>query len=197
LIYLVRHGQTEFNHAQRLQGQCDSDLTELGQEQAQRMGSHLKPLIDDHERWVIIASPLGRTVRTAEIIRKTIGLNCEITIDPRIQELHCGAWEGFHHHEIEAASPGTMAQRGWLLTAPGGERYEDIAGRIADFIAEIDESDGRRRIVVSHGIAGRILRALYSGTPADQLWSLRPPPQDAVFQLSGGKVARIDIREDA
>jgi broad specificity phosphatase PhoE len=197
LIYLVRHGQTEFNHAQRLQGQCDSDLTELGMEQARRMGSHLKPLVDDHERWVMIASPLGRTVRTAEIIRETIGLNCEIALDPRIQELHCGAWEGFHHREIEEAAPGTVGRPGWLLTAPGGERYDDIAGRIASFIAEIDESDGRRRIIVSHGIAGRILRALYSGAPADQLWSNRPPPQDAVFHLSGGKVARIDIREDA
>jgi broad specificity phosphatase PhoE len=197
LIYLVRHGQTEFNHAQRLQGQCDSDLTELGMEQARRMGSHLKPLIDDHERWLMIASPLGRTVRTAEIIRETIGLSCEIALDPRIQELHCGEWEGFHHHEIEAAAPSTIGKKGWLLTAPGGERYEDIAGRIASFIAEIDESDGRRRIVVSHGIAGRILRALYCGAPADQLWSNRPPPQDAVFHLAGGKVARIDIREDA
>lgn len=197
MIYLVRHGQTEFNHAQRLQGQCDSDLTELGKEQARRMGSHLKPLIDDHERWVMIASPLGRTVRTAEIIRETIGLNCEIALDPRIQELNCGEWEGFHHHEIEAAAPGITGKKGWLLTAPGGERYADIAGRIASFIAEIDENDGRRRIVVSHGIAGRILRALYSGAPADQLWSHRPPPQDAVFHLSGGKVARIDIREDA
>jgi len=197
MIYLVRHGQTEFNQAQRLQGQCDSDLTELGMEQARRMGGHLKPLVDDHERWVMIASPLGRTVRTAEIIRETIGLNCEITLDARIQELHCGEWEGFHHHEIEAAAPGTTTQRGWLMTAPGGERHADIAGRIASFIAEIDESDGRRRIVVSHGIAGRILRALYSGTPADQPWSNRPPPQDAVFHLSGGKVARIDIREDA
>lgn len=197
MIYLVRHGQTEFNHAQRLQGQCNSDLTELGMEQARRMGSHLKPLIDDHERWLMIASPLGRTVRTAEIIRETIGLNCEIALEPRIQELHCGEWEGFHHHEIEAAAPGTIGKKGWLLTAPGGERYEDIAGRIASFIAEIDESDGRCRIVVSHGIAGRILRALYSGAPADQLWSHRPPPQDAVFHLAGGKVARIDIREDA
>ena len=196
LIYLVRHGQTEFNQAQRLQGQWDSALTELGQEQARRMGNHLKPLIDDPERWVMIASPLGRTVRTAEIIRETIGLDCDITLDPRIQEVHVGDWEGFHHHEIEAAAPGVMKVPGWLTRAPGGETYEDIAARIGAFIAEIDESDGRRRIVVSHGIAGRILRALYSGAAPEQLWTTRPPPQDAVFHLSGGNVARVDIREE-
>ncbi len=195
LIYLVRHGQTEFNHAQRLQGQWDSVLTELGVEQARRMGAHLKPLVDDPDRWVMIASPLGRTVRTAEIIRETIGLKSEISLEPRIKEVDVGEWEGFHHHEIEAVAPGITREPGWLLRAPGGERYEDLAGRIGSFIAEIDESDGRRRIVVSHGIAGRIMRALYAGLPPEQLWTLRPPPQDAVFHLSGGKIARIDERD--
>ncbi|MDB5393503.1 MAG: fructose-2,6-bisphosphatase, partial [Rhodospirillales bacterium] len=197
LIYLVRHGQTEFNHAQRLQGQRDSTLTELGVQQARRMGNHLKPLVDDHERWIIIASPLGRTVRTAEIIRETIGLKSEITLDPRIQEVHVGDWEGYHHHEIEAAAPGAMKEPGWLLRAPGGEGYEDIAGRIGSFIAEINETDGHRRILVSHGIAGRILRALYCGVPPDQIWAGKPPPQDAVFHLSGGKIVRIDERDAA
>jgi broad specificity phosphatase PhoE len=197
LIYLVRHGQTEFNQAQRLLGQRDSALTELGQEQARRMGNHLKPLIDDHERWTIIASPLGRTIRTAEIIRETIGLNCDIALEPRIQELNVGEWEGLHHHEIEAVAPGVMREPGWLTRAPGGECYDDISERIASFITEIDETGDQRRIVVSHGIAGRILRGLYSGLTPDQIWASRPPPQDAVFHLSGGKVARIDIREDA
>ncbi len=192
LIYLVRHGQTEYNAAQRLQGQCDSTLTALGVEQARRMGNHLKALVEDPAQWDIIASPLGRTVRTAEIIRETIGLDCEIRLEPRVQELHVGAWEGFHHNEIEAMSPGVVGTPGWLLTAPGGERYDDVAGRIQSFMAEIDESDGRRRIVVSHGIAGRILRNLYARVAPDQIWLGKPPPQDAVFHLSGGKIARIN-----
>ena len=57
VIYLVRHGQTEFNAAKRLQGQCDSVLTPLGIEQARRMGDHLKQRVDDPAHWVIIASP--------------------------------------------------------------------------------------------------------------------------------------------
>jgi probable phosphoglycerate mutase len=197
VIYLVRHGQTEFNAAKRLQGQCDSALTPLGIEQAQRMGGHLKRMVDDPARWIIIASPLGRTVHTAEIIRETIGLPCEIALEPRIKELHVGEWEGLHHQEIEALAPGRVGPPGWLLTAPGGERHEDIAGRVSSFIDEIDETDGYRRIVVSHGITGRILRTLYTNAPLDELWLTPPPPQDAVFHLTGGKVARIDIREDA
>jgi probable phosphoglycerate mutase len=197
LIYLVRHGQTEFNQAKRLQGQWDSPLTPLGVEQARRMGTHLKRRVDDPARWIVIASPLGRTVATAEIIRETIGLASEIQLDPRVMELHVGDWEGLYHHEIEARSPGTIGPPGWLLTAPGGERHDDIVGRISGFIADLDETDGMSRIVVSHGIAGRILRALYSGAPPDQLWLTPSPPQDAVFHLSGGRVARIDERETA
>jgi probable phosphoglycerate mutase len=197
VIYLVRHGQTEYNAAHRLQGQCDSVLTPLGIEQARRMGEHLKRRVDDPARWIVIASPLGRTVATAEIIRETIALPCDIQLEPRIMELHVGAWEGLHQHEIEALSPGTVGPAGWLLTAPGGERHDDIAGRIASFIAELDETDGYSRIIVSHGITGRILRALYCGAAPDQLWLTPPPPQDAVFQLSGGKVARIDVLEDS
>jgi broad specificity phosphatase PhoE len=197
VIYLVRHGQTEYNAAKRLQGQCDSVLTPLGIEQARRMGAHLKRQVEDPARWIMIASPLGRTVATAEIIRETVGLTCEIQLEPRIMELHVGEWEGLHHHEIEAASPGVVGPPGWLLTAPGGERHGDLTGRISSFIDEIDEADAYRRILVSHGITGRILRALYSGEADDRLWLTPSPPQDAVFHLSGGKVARIDIREDA
>jgi probable phosphoglycerate mutase len=192
LTYLVRHGQTEFNLARRLQGQCDSPLTELGVEQVRRMGAHLKAAIGDHDRVRIIASPLGRTVRTAEIIRETIGIDVEIALDARIQEVHLGDWEQFGHAEIEAAAPGAMGQPGWLLRTPGGESFDDVAGRMTSFLAEIDESDGLCRIVVSHGIAGRILRGLYAGEPTEAIWTSPAPPQDAVFHLSGGRVTRID-----
>jgi broad specificity phosphatase PhoE len=197
LIYLVRHGQTEFNRDKRLQGQCDSPLTELGQEQARRMGAHLKALVDDHARWQMIASPLGRAAHTARIIRETIGLKSEIKHDPRIQELHVGEWEGFNHAEIEAAAAGITREPGWLLRSPGGERHADIAARVTEFLNEIDETDGMNRIVVSHGITGRILRGIYTKSTPEQIWGNVPPPQDAVFHLSGGAVRRIDIKEDA
>ncbi len=197
LIYLVRHGQTEFNRDKRLQGQCDSPLTELGQDQARRMGTHLKALVDDHERWRIIASPLGRAAHTARIIRDTIGLKAQIEHDPRIQELHVGDWEGLDHAGIEAAAPGFTREPGWLLRAPGGERHDDIVARVTDFLSGIDETDGVNRIVVSHGITGRILRGIYTKATPEQIWGQNPPPQDAVFHLSGGAVRRIDIQDEA
>ncbi len=53
------------------------------------------------------------------------------------------------------------------------------------------------RIVVSHGITGRILRGIYTKQTPEQIWGHTPPPQDAVFHLSRGAVRRIDIQEDA
>jgi probable phosphoglycerate mutase len=197
LIYLVRHGQTVSNSERRLQGQADSPLTEQGMEQARRVGLQLKTLVQEPDRWQIIASPLGRTVHTANIIREAIGLQSQIALEPRIMEVHVGEWEGLNQAQIEAMSPGTTIGHDWLTRTPGGERYEDIAARLGAFLTEIDETDGRYRIVVSHGIAGRVLRGLYLKSTMDEIWAHHPPPQDAIFHLSGGAIRRIDQHEEA
>jgi probable phosphoglycerate mutase len=197
LIYLVRHGQTVSNSEKRLQGQADSPLTEQGLEQARRVGLQLKSLVKEPNRWQIIASPLGRTVHTANIIRDAIGLKSEIALDPRIMEVNVGEWEGLVREEIEAVSPGITIGHDWLAKTPGGERYEDIAGRLGAFLADIDETDGYNRIIVSHGIAGRVMRGLYMGWSVDEIWSHDPPPQDAIFHFQGGTIRRIDRQDDA
>lgn len=192
MIYLIRHGQTEFNVQGRMQGQRDSPLTALGEEQARRMGRCLKTFVDDPARWSVICSPLGRTRRTAEIVCETLGLGCEIELEPRLAEVHVGEWEGLTRAEISAREPGRLDQRDWIFTAPGGETFEVMAARLAAWLAEVDEADGRRRIVVSHGVAGRLLRNLYGGGDRASVWLADSPPQDAVFLLRGGVAGRID-----
>jgi probable phosphoglycerate mutase len=192
LIFLIRHGQTDFNRDRRLQGRLDSRLTETGMEQARRMAGHLRPFVDEHPDWIMVASPAGRTRHTAQIVRETLGLKDEVLIEPRLAEVDVGRWEGLGADEIEAAHPGLMAQPGWLCQAPGGERFEDLAARLGEWLAELDEADGRRRIVVSHGIAGRVLRWLYAREAPEAVWTTPSPPQDAVFLLHHGVVGRID-----
>ncbi|MCR5878557.1 histidine phosphatase family protein [Phenylobacterium sp. J367] len=60
MIYLVRHGQTEFNREQRLQGHVDSPLTELGLRQAGAVAALLKDLTAGQPGWRVVSSPLGR-----------------------------------------------------------------------------------------------------------------------------------------
>jgi broad specificity phosphatase PhoE len=192
LIYLIRHGETDFNREGRLQGRLDSRLTEKGQEEARRMAEHLRPHIEAHPQWAMIVSPAGRTRATAGIVHEALGLACEMQIEPRLAEVDVGSWEGWTREDLEREAPGVFGQPGWLCRSPDGEAYEVLAGRLAHWLEEIDEDDGVRRIVVSHGIAGRVLRHLYAKEHPDKLWSLPAPPQDAVFRLHGGVVHRLD-----
>jgi broad specificity phosphatase PhoE len=94
VIYLCRHGQTEWNRTHRLQGQSESDLTPLGRAQAGGMGDLLHDLVqrDADQPWRIVASPLRRARDTAGIIGAKLGL--PVAFDDRLMELTVGEWEG-------------------------------------------------------------------------------------------------------
>ncbi len=189
-LYLVRHGQTEFNLARRYQGALDSPLTALGVEQAGRMGALLAGLVPAGT--AVISSPLGRTRHTARIISETAGLAAP-TFDARLAEVSLGCWDGLTDEDIDFAFPGARdgtSRWDWYFTSPDGERYEAMAARLGDWLAEATASDGPL-VAVSHGVAGRVLRGLYAGLHRDEALKL-DVPQDAVFRLSSGAVERID-----
>lgn len=83
-VHLVRHGETQWNAERRIQGQSDSPLTAHGERQAWQVGERARTLNITH----IIASDLGRTRRTAEIIAEACG--CSIVLDSRLRELDMG-----------------------------------------------------------------------------------------------------------
>ncbi len=193
MIFLVRHGRTTYNNEGRFQGGLDSPLTALGQEQAARNGRLLLRLIGQPDGWRIQASPLGRTVHTAEILCAELGEGVRFETEPRLAEVRFGQWEGLTLEEIKATSPGLRAgttRYDLFFRAPGGETYETFAARLADWLAEA-RADPQPRIAISHGVTGRVLRGLYLGLdPADAL--RLEAPQDAVFRLAEGRVERIE-----
>ena len=131
-IYLVRHGQTEFNAAQRWQGQVDSPLTELGRQQATRMGRRLAELTGT-DKAHIFSSPLGRARQTCEIIAGEIGMIDGVTLDPGLMEIGMGAWDCMTDYEIDREYPGLrdgLDRHEWFFHAPGGETFEKMAGRV-------------------------------------------------------------------
>jgi probable phosphoglycerate mutase len=191
MIYLVRHGQTEFNRERRIQGHVDSPLTELGVRQAEAVGRLLRDLIREPQGWRIVSSPLGRARSTAEIIAGKLG-GLSVELEPRIQEMSWGSFDGRLRAEIEAEHPETFGKTGWAFDAPtDGESYEGVAGRVGDWLASLPPEPQRRIIAVSHGISGRVLRGLYADLPRDQAGQ-QDVPQDAVFLLQHGAVDRID-----
>jgi len=194
VIYLLRHGETEWNREGRLQGHGDSPLTERGLSQAVAMGGALRREIGDEDLagFTLVSSPLGRTLATARCVAAVTGHNpAEIVEDPRLREHGFGAWEGEIYREVEQIHPEAWRAREadrWHYQVPGGESGALVAARIGAWLAE--QSEEARLIVVSHGFAGRVLRGLYSGATPEEMLAL-PEPQDAVFRLSNGEIVSI------
>jgi probable phosphoglycerate mutase len=191
MMYLVRHGETEFNIRRRLQGRFDSPLTPKGVAQAEAIGRHLRTLVEQPEGWVIESSPLGRTVRTAEIIRTKIGISSDVITDRRLREVSMGSWDGLCPEEIEERWPGALGpstRLSWVNGCPDGETLQAAMARVADWLESV--SDERNRIVVSHGISGSLIRGIYANLPLQEMLRL-PTPQDSFFELRNGGVQRV------
>lgn len=191
MIYLVRHGQTEFNASGRIQGAKDSALTPLGVAQGRRLGRLLGSLAPPDAR--ILASPLGRTQHTARLIREESRLAAEIALDARLAEISLGQWDGMLKDDIREMSPEYDAGErrwSWFFDAPGGDSYEALSERLGNWLEEARALPGTT-IAVSHGVAGRILRGLFLGLPREEALML-DIPQDAAFRMYGGRIERIE-----
>ncbi len=190
-ILLVRHGETGWNRDRRFQGWLDSPLTENGIAQASAIGRLLASLPEAADA-AIVASPLGRARRTAEIIRDQMRGTVALRVDQRLRELTIGSWDGLTFNEIEALSPGIFDREGaeWCFNSPGGESYAAFAGRVGEWLGEQDEAS--TTIVVAHGLVSRVLRGLYARLPSATALAL-PVPQDRIYRLSGGAIETIAV----
>ncbi len=191
MILLLRHGQTEFNREGRFQGHMDSPLTDLGIRQAEAMGGLVRDLIaSDQTGWRIVASPLGRARRTAEIVAANTGLT-NIEIDPRLIEITVGQWDGRLRSEAEAVAGVGFTRSGWDFSSPDGEPFEAAVERTRTWLNTLPPEPQRRIIAVSHGVTSRVLRGVYAGL--DRTTALdQPVPQDAVYRLQNGQIDRFD-----
>lgn len=191
MIYLCRHGQTEFNAIGRRQGQVDSNLTAMGQAQASAMGRRLATLNLDDFR--IYASPLGRAHHSARLIAAELG-QAPITLDPRLMEIGMGSWDGKTDLEIDTAHPGLRASvppEAWWFHSPDGETYAIFAARLAAALRDIQSDPNPVKIIVAHAVVSRVIRAHWAGLSEASSHTL-PVPQDAFFALTeGNKITEI------
>ena len=150
LIYLVRHGETDWNRARRIQGSTDIPLNDTGRDQAARSGRLLA-----RQPWDGIASsPLSRAFETGEIIATAVGINrTEIEVLDDLVERRYGEAEGLDDRELLRLFPGATP-------VPGRERRQDVAARVIPALValaeryELDRSPGSpdaRLIVTTHG----------------------------------------------
>lgn len=185
-VYFVRHGQTDWNFARRIQGQIDIEINETGRMQAADNGRRLKDLRPDICSLHFIASPLKRCRQTMEIIREIVGLpHTGYQTDDRLKEINFGTWQGRHWPDFASLDAKVTAQRAadpYNWRPEGGESYADLATRVGDWLATLEQDT----VVVSHGGVSRAFREHFLNITARDVTEL-PVPQDKILIMRKGE----------
>jgi len=153
LLYLVRHGETDWNRARRIQGSTDIPLNELGRSQAVDAGELLARRPFD----LVAASPLSRALETGGIIAARLGLPEPVVI-PALVERNYGVAEGLTGAEIETRFPAGAE-------VPGRESVEVLVDRVVDGLIEVARlAPGGSAVVATHGA---VIRAVVTTIAPD------------------------------
>ncbi len=156
-LYICRHGETEWNAADRMQGWLNSPLTMKGEMQAARQGEILRSR--DLTGFTCLSSPSGRAFQTAGI---ALGpLVDEIRTDDRLREIGVGDWSGLYRKDLplpEGEDPYIQQYE----MAPGGEGFDGLRARVEGFLADLQEPS----VIFTHGITSRMMRSLLVGQEA-------------------------------
>jgi broad specificity phosphatase PhoE len=168
-LWLVRHGQTNWNTLGWVQGQTDgSRLTRNGRRQIRRAAA----LLEHQGIECVYSSDLRRAVETAEIVAARVG--CEIRVDQLLRERSFGSAEGSLSTSLPFESTGI--RKGRVVDArasfDGGESLLDVHHRCAQFLSRLSDRPPRGDVaVVAHGGSIRMLRACLEGVdPSGMAW---------------------------
>jgi len=152
-LFLVRHGETDWNRERRVQGRSDVPLNDRGRAQARAAGKLLAS-----RRWdAVLTSPLSRASETAALIAQELGLGAPELIEAAIERDY-GDAEGLDFRTLDEQWPGRQR-------APGGETRDQVAARFLPALLDIaGRRPGQSLVIVSHG--GTIRSVLSSVAPA-------------------------------
>ncbi|MCG7579450.1 glucosyl-3-phosphoglycerate phosphatase [Mycolicibacterium sp. OfavD-34-C] len=188
-LVMLRHGQTEWNAGSRMQGQIDTDLTDLGRQQADAAAE----LLAKRQPLLIVSSDLRRALDTAVALGDRSGQ--PVSIDTRLRETHLGDWQGMTHVEVDDVSPGArLAWRDDARWAPhGGESRVDVADRSVPLVRELVaqqvgwgvEDPDRPVVLVAHGGLIAALTGALLGLPVDNWPVLGGMGNASWVQLAG------------
>ena len=174
-LYLVRHGESVWNAARRLQGQADPDLSPRGEDQARALATAL-PL---HLPRDAICSDLRRASRTAALL----GIGAQP--DRQWREIGVGEWEGQDTDDLRTRDPACWrAWRAGDFTPPGGESGQVFRDRLSDALATLSGD----ALVVTHGGVIRAVTSMILDLPSDRL---APVPPASITILDRGQWPRL------
>lgn len=182
-LYIVRHGETDWNVEGRFQGQTDIPLNATGRAQARANGEALATLDEDWSTFDFVSSPLARCRNTMELIRSAMGVSpTEYRVEPTIIEVTFGDWERRTIDEIAADEPDAVDERQrlkWDFVPPNGESYAMALERVKPYFVAVE----RPSVIVTHGGIIRALRHHYEGLPVMEAAHISIP-QDRIYRVT-------------
>jgi alpha-ribazole phosphatase/probable phosphoglycerate mutase len=174
-VYLARHGESDWNAANRFQGHSDRPLTEEGRRQAEALAE----LVAQENVDAIYSSPLIRALETARIVAARTGL--EVTELDGLREVDTGSWSGLSRAEVQERFPEGFER--WIAGGSGwedGETYEEMGERVLRAIRAIAAAHPNGRVlVVSHGGPIRAVQSAAEGIELHEYRRLRPVEPNA------------------
>jgi len=165
-VTLVRHGQSEWNAVERLQGQADIGLSDLGRKQARA----LKPLIAMLKPCRTIASDLLRVRQTVD------ALELEDTLfDGRLREVNVGDWTGRSIPDLLAEDETRYLDwRAGIYTPPGSESWTQFSSRTSEVVREVAERPCKNLLLICHDGVIRALINYFVGLDPSRLIAAAP-----------------------
>ena len=187
VLYLVRHGQSEWNRMGRIQGRSESPLTGRGRQQAAALGRMLGSVLPD-PGIDIVASPLARAFETATIIAGELGRDAgDVRTDERINDFDVGVLAGYLGWAAVASDYPELARLRLEdpihFHPPGGESGADVLARARAFLTA-RRAAGLDTLVVCHGVINKFIRAAARGITGGDIIALGEA-QDVVYRLDG------------
>ena len=182
-LYVLRHGETEWNATGRLQGSFDSPLTAQGRAQAQQQNDTLRHC--NLSGFAAISSPQGRALETAKIALAGCGLS--VVSHDNLSEIGLGDWAGHDRAELIKM---TGARDGFALydLAPKGEGFAALHARCQAFLNGLEGPS----VLITHGITSRMLRLIATGKGLDALRDMQGG-QGVVFHVANGVQKRVEM----
>lgn len=184
-LYLVRHGETDWNATERCQGALDIPMNENGVRQARSAGDALQRITFD----AAYTSTLGRAQQTAAAVIRQPGLTA--TPIAALAELSYGAWHGLRPDEWPDATAARWRSDPWSVQFPEGESLTMLRDRVTPVLDEIVRRHaGQRVLIASHGHVNRVILLHLLGDEPTTFWDIEQA-NGGVFEVC------LDDAEDA
>ncbi len=195
-IYIMRHGETDWNKAFKLQGQTNTELNENGRHLARLTAEGLKDTRFDYA----FSSPLNRAYETAKIVLN--GSPVEIVKDNRLLEVSFGEYEGTVGYDRAPDSPikKFFDKPEEYIADKGAESFEELFERAGSFLSEVifplaKEAPAANVLISGHGALNKALMAKLLSTDLKDFWggAVQKNCAVSIFEINGSEIFALDL----